>query len=285
MKKIIVHPGRAHRDDFLSCCVALATTEAHPIIERRKPIEDELNNVDILVLDIGMKYDPAKRNFDHHQFRRDKQPECAFTLLIQDMGLAETFNYQGWYRTTAEIDVLGPRLTAKRMGLREFPYRLSSPIEDSLLRIFSDLEEVTPSSIIYQIMKSIGSDILTQAQKYEQRIHFLLAELAKRDNALLSIIDVRNGLRGFMLLGKEIEGLKYIRDNFYSGIGFLVAHNDRGKGWTLYRYDDDPRIDFSQIEDDERIQFAHKNGFIAKTKEMISRQEIISLINMARRKK
>lgn len=284
MKKILVHPGRAHRDDFLSCCIALSTIEGHPTIERREPTEDELNDDKVLILDVGMRHEPNKRNYDHHQFGRDRQPECALTLLIDGMGLTDTFSYQGWYRATAEIDVLGPKLTAKRMHLKEFPYRLSSPIEHSLLRIFGELEVIPPYSILYQIMRSIGYDVVTQAQKYEQRIKSLLAELAKQDNSLLSIIDVGAGLRGFMLLDKEADGLGYIRDNFHPGVSFLVAHNDRGKGWTLYRYNDDPRIDFSQIKDDERIQFAHASGFIAKTKEMIPRREIISLINLARRK-
>lgn len=283
MKKIIVHPGRAHRDDFLAACIALAGMKELPIIERREPTEQELNTPDVIVIDVGMKHEPDKKNYDHHQFSRDAQPECALTLLTQDMGLEETLNYQGWYRTTAEIDVLGPKLAAERMGLKEFPYQLSSPIESSLLRLFGELDEVAPYSTLYRMMQSIGYDIVTQAQKYEQRIQFLLAEMAKRDNAQLSIIDVGSGLQGFMLLDKEVEGVGYIRDNLYPGVAFLACHNDRGKGWTLYRYDDDPRLDFSKIENDERIQFAHKNGFIAKTKEMVSRQEIVALIHMSRR--
>jgi hypothetical protein len=282
MKKIIVHPGRAHRDDFLSTCIALSTTNEYPIIERREPTEQELDDKDILILDIGMRHEPAKRNFDHHQRSRKDSPKCALTLLIEDLNLESIFKYQNWYEVTAKIDVLGPKLTAEQMGLDKFPHQLSSPIESSLLRIFGNLESIPPDSTIYQIMDSIGHDIVTQAKKYKERIQFLLLELEKRDNTQLSIIDIGFDLRGFLVLDKEVEGLGYIRDHFYEKIDFLVAHNDRGKGWTLYRYDDNQKIDFSQIENDERIQFAHKNGFIAKTKEMISRKEIIQLLQLSR---
>jgi hypothetical protein len=41
---------------------------------------------------------------------------------------------------------------------------------------------------------------------------------------------------------------------------------------------DSPKIDFSLIENDERVLFAHKNGFVAKTHKKISDEEVIDLI-------
>ena len=284
MKRIITHPGKAHRDDFLACCIQLSFIADYPPIERREPTEQELDDPEVAVLDIGQQYEPKLNNFDHHHFERDSKPECTFTLLAKNFLLEESFKHQAWYNITAEIDVLGPKLAAEKAGFNKFPYQFSSPIEGALLDIFGNLDVLMPHTTLYNIMIQIGCHIISKAKKYEERIQFLLTELAKRDNAQLSVIDVGYGLRGFLLLDKDVEGLGYIRDTLYPDVAFMVCHNDRGKGWSLYRYDDDPRIDFTQIKDDDRIQFAHKSGFIAKTKEMIPRSQIVELIHLSRRK-
>ena len=55
---IITHPGGAHKDDFLACCLLLAK---HPSpIERRNPEQAELENTAIAVVDIGHQHDAAR---------------------------------------------------------------------------------------------------------------------------------------------------------------------------------------------------------------------------------
>ena len=63
-------------------------------------------------------------------------------------------------------------------------------------------------------------------------------------------------------------------------IAVSISKDDRGDGWTLYRYDDDPRVDFSVLAGHPDIVFAHKGGFIAKTK-AITINEAIEIVRKA----
>ena len=39
----------------------------------------------------------------------------------------------------------------------------------------------------------------------------------------------------------------------------------RGSGYGIGRYEDDPRLDFSQLDGQPDVHFAHKSGFMCKT--------------------
>ncbi len=54
-----------------------------------------------------------------------------------------------------------------------------------------------------------------------------------------------------------------------------------GKGWSLYRFNDHPAVDFSVLEGDPAILFAHKGGFIAKTSARLHIDEVLSLVERA----
>ena len=56
-----------------------------------------------------------------------------------------------------------------------------------------------------------------------------------------------------------------------------ITHDDRGNGYCLFRLNDSSKIDFSLIENDKRVLFAHKNGFVAKTHDKLKSTEIIEL--------
>ena len=57
MYKIIVHPGRAHRDDLMAVCALLATLDAPVEVLRRDPSSEDLADPATYVVDIGMAYD------------------------------------------------------------------------------------------------------------------------------------------------------------------------------------------------------------------------------------
>ena len=44
----------------------------------------------------------------------------------------------------------------------------------------------------------------------------------------------------------------------------LVYPDRRGSGYGLTRYEDCPRLNFSKIENENDVRFAHKRGFVAK---------------------
>ena len=80
-KTIVTHPGQAHRDEFLACCLLIAAGEAD-CVERRDPTDGDLHNPLVIVLDQGKEHDPAMLNFDHHQLPRDAAPTCSVTLIL-----------------------------------------------------------------------------------------------------------------------------------------------------------------------------------------------------------
>jgi hypothetical protein len=45
----------------------------------------------------------------------------------------------------------------------------------------------------------------------------------------------------------------------------LVYPDRRGSGYGLSRFRDDPRFDFTRIEGEPDVHFAHARGFVAKT--------------------
>jgi len=61
-----------------------------------------------------------------------------------------------------------------------------------------------------------------------------------------------------------------------------VSRSDRaGESWMLYRYDDHPAVDFSRLEGNSCVIFAHKGGFIAKLDANCSQVLALQLVNVA----
>jgi hypothetical protein len=48
-------------------------------------------------------------------------------------------------------------------------------------------------------------------------------------------------------------------------IAGTVSPDKRGSGYGLTRFDDDRRLNFTRIESEPDVHFAHKQGFVAKT--------------------
>jgi len=53
--------------------------------------------------------------------------------------------------------------------------------------------------------------------------------------------------------------------NLESEVLALVYPDGRGEGYGLRKFNDSPLLDFSQIEKEPDVHFAHARGFIAKT--------------------
>lgn len=61
-------------------------------------------------------------------------------------------------------------------------------------------------------------------------------------------------------------------------IAVMCSHDNRGNGWAILRSNDYPEINLAPLANDPRVQFAHKGGFIAKTKERISTKMLFDLL-------
>ena len=262
---IVTHPGGAHKDEFLACSL-LAHLHGVPI-ERREPTEEDLANVETCVVDVGLVHDPELNNFDHHQFPRDAPPLCALSLVLQNMGLYEdALSFCAWLRPAEWLDTLGPN--AKLMEIpRKALSDLNSPIDVTLLNRFASQTELLPDNLIYQIMCMVGEDIENYVRSLRERLDFLNQHgqwwKIETDADPIEILfleqhesisnDPSFGLYAFISEeGKEED------------VHALVYPDRRGNGYGLTRYEDCPRLNFSRLENQEDVRFAHKRGFVAK---------------------
>ena len=273
IKKIITHAGSAHRDDFLAVCIALSKCGNVPSIERRDPSPEELDNPEVLVLDVGRRHEPELNNFDHHQLERDAAPACALSLYTEHLGY--DFSVFEWYAFTVLLDSKGPAVVCKEYGIGDLNPTLS-PVENALKSLF----EADPMDVAI-IMARIGSDLcnyhdVVKAQIDEARTTAYLIEV--EDVVGMSVV------KGEFEDNKVYEPVVLNRlraeaeESTGKTVAFQVTKDDRGAGYTLYRYDDHPRVDFSKLEEMEDITFAHKGGFIAKTSRPMNSDRIRSFI-------
>lgn len=280
---IVTHPGGAHKDDFLACSL-LAHLHGVPI-QRREPNDDDLANVATCVVDVGGVHDAELNNFDHHQFPRDAPPLCALSLVLQDMGLYEdALTFCAWLRPAEWLDTLGPNETAKLMEIpRQAFSDLNSPIDITLLNRFANCTELTPDNVIYQVMCMVGEDIVNYVRSLRQRLDFLKQHCQwwtiETDGAPIQALfleqsdtiadDPSFGLYAFIAEQQK-------EDHVHA----LVYPDRRGSGYGLTRYEDCARLNFSKIENQDDVRFAHKRGFVAKV-EATDPARLKELVGMA----
>ena len=261
---VVTHPGGAHKDDFLACAVLL--TQAPVAIERRDPTDADLNDPLVAVVDIGNEHSDTLHNFDHHQFPRDHMPTCALSLVLQHVGIYEDAReFCSWLEVAEWFDCRGPVDTAEWLGIdRETLGKLNSPLDITLLRRFAAQTEHKPGEPIWEVMRMIGQDLVDHVTSLRERIDFVAqhAEVWEFD--------------GFKAL--YMPRTEPLPDEASSGLGYhveklgleeeiiaLVYPDSRGTGYGLRRFNDDPRMEFTQINAEEDVHFTHARGFIAKT--------------------
>jgi len=265
---IVTHPGSAHKDDLLACSALLAFHKVP--IERRDPTPEDLENPSTVVVDIGHEHDPEKRNFDHHQFPRDHTPICALSLVLQNLGVYEDAQrFYDWLETAEWLDCRGPKDTAEFLGVHpEIFGQLNSPIDHTLLRRFGLSQRIEPGQPIWEIMKLVGEDMLDYLKAIRERINFVGNHAEqweiKNSNGSFKVVYLP---RTEPLPAEPSMGIvRYVEEQGLGGevIG-LVYPDRRGQGYGLSRYKDHPSLDFTQIEVEVDVHFAHKKGFVAKS--------------------
>jgi hypothetical protein len=267
---IVTHPGGAHKDDLLAVCV-LASIHGCPI-ERREPTSEELADPEVAVVDIGGVHDPARSNFDHHHFPREHPPTCALSLVLDHLGLyQDALQFCDWLETAEWFDSRGPNKTGEWLGVpRRAISQLNSPIDMTLLRRFAQKTRLETSDPLYAYMKMVGDDLLDYLRVARERLDFIAQRVQRWS--------VPTGVGG-----EVIEALflprtdaeadepsamlgSYIRASKLDKVIAAIVYPDRrGAGFGIGRYEDHPRLDFSKVEGQADVHFAHKSGFMCKT--------------------
>lgn len=150
MKKIITHDGTAHLDDFISCCLVLHKDREVRLIERRDPTLEEVEEETIYKLDIGMHFNPQKRQYDHHQTEMN---DCALSLLLKSWGLWEdALSVHEWLRVVLAVDTGGRQKVLEKEGLTPSVFFLfHSFIEDCVLKMFQKQKVIAKGDLLFSI--------------------------------------------------------------------------------------------------------------------------------------
>jgi hypothetical protein len=266
---ILTHPGGSHKDEFLACCLLVSVHQA-PIV-RREPTQEDLENLSTAVVDVGGEHEPSRGNFDHHQFPKDHPPMCALSLVLMDLGVYDDARaFCDWLEPAEWFDTRGPVETARWLGLdRETLAKLHSPIDLTLLRRFASHSEINPGDTLWEAMKWIGDDLLSYLRNLRERLDYI-----SRNAEFWEIAAETGNFRVLAMprteplpeeassgLGRFIQSLPADQQD----IAGLVYPDRRGGGFALSRHNDHPSLDFTRIQDDPDVHFAHSRGFVAKT--------------------
>ena len=275
---ILTHPGGAHKDEVLACAL-LAAVHRVPIV-RREPTADDLNDPSIAVVDVGGEHAPERSNFDHHQFPADHPPVCALSLVLQHLGIYEDARqFCEWLEPAEWFDTRGPNVTAKWLGVdRETMGKLNSPIDVTLIRRFAKAKLLEPGEPLWEMLSYIGEDLITYVRELRARLDFVARhaqtwEMGDHEVLFLPRTEeMPDDLSG--AIARHVESIG--KD---AQTAALVYPDRRNSGYGLSRHNDDPRYDFTRIEKEPDVHFAHARGFVAKTTatEVARLQELLRL--------
>jgi hypothetical protein len=268
IETLLTHPGGAHKDEFLACCVVLAL---HPVpIERREPKEEDLHDPFVCILDVGGNHVPDLHNFDHHQFPKDHPPTCSLSLILQHLGLYEDAReFCEWLEPAEWFDCRGPISTANWLGIdRDVLNQLNSPIDVTLIRRFAQSRRLLPGEPLWEIMRMVGQDLLDYLKNLRSRMNFI------QQHSIVWDIPLADGPAKVLFMPRTdplpdepSTGLeRYIEaQGLENEIAATVYPDRRGSGYGLSRYRDNQRVDFTRLAACEDVHFFHARGFVAKT--------------------
>lgn len=275
---ILTHPGGAHKDELLACAL-LAAVHRVPIV-RREPTPEDLADPVTAVVDVGGEHAPERHNFDHHQFPADHPPVCSLSLVLQHLGVYEDAReFCDWLEPAEWFDTRGPNVTAKWLGVdRDTMNKLNSPIDVTVLRRFAKARRLEPGEPLWEMLSYIGQDLLDYLRELRSRLDFIA------QNAVIWNVGDHEVL--FLprtdpvpddpsaSIGRYLESI-----GKGSAVAALIYPDRRGSGYGLSRHNDDPRYDFTRIEKEPDVHFAHARGFVAKTSasELTRVKELLAL--------
>ncbi len=190
--------------------------------------------------------------------------------MLDHLGLYEDARqFCDWLETAEWFDSRGPTKTARWLGVpRRAISQLNSAIDLTLLRRFGAAAELTPEQPLYQFMKMVGEDLLDYLRVARERLDFVSARVERwsircEDDLIEAIFlprtepaaDEPSSMLGSYIRAEKLEGV----------IAAIIYPDRRGAGFGISRYEDHPNLDFSRVENQPDVHFAHKSGFMCKT--------------------
>lgn len=261
---ILTHPGGAHKDELLACSL-LAAVHRVPI-KRREPTAADLADPSIAVVDVGGEHAPELHNFDHHQFPADHPPVCALSLVLQHLDVYEDARqFCDWLEPAEWFDTRGPNATAQWLGVdRTTMNKLSSPVDVTILRRFAKAKGLEPGEPLWEVLSYIGADLLEYLRDLRARIDFVAQNVeiwSVDDHEVLFLPRTEHCPDDpSAAIGRYLDSI-----GKSESIAALIYPDRRGSGYGLSRHNDNARYDFTRIDKEPDVHFAHARGFVAKT--------------------
>ena len=146
---------------------------------------------------------------------------------------------------------------------RETLGKLNSPLDITMLKSFADRKEHHLGEPVWEIMRMIGSDLVDFITSIRSRLDIVskYTEVWEEINEdkrfkvlfLPRVDDLPEDTSG--VLGYRVKALGFGGRNYFSYIS-----RQSGEGYGMRRYNDDQRMDFSRLEDEPDVHFAHSRG-------------------------
>lgn len=285
--KIVTHAGRAHRDEYMACCLAAFICYQNGqqgFIERRMVTEGDLDDPRTWVIDTGDIHDPSKLNFDHHQNCEKVESMCALDLLILHAFGAEVHKAfrvcNPWLALTAVHDNHGAYNAAQWLNIDMRSYNaLKSPVERVALTRFSEVAVIYPHSPIYNAMIEDGRLIWNDISEVRNFQNVKLTDLpAASEHRGLRVWDVRK----VDLSDSPMKMTMLNHEAMKRKVDITIGINGRDGQYNLHRQQRaDSKVNFSVLEGQTGVLFAHKNGYYAVISTSLSDTEIMNLLTQA----
>lgn len=159
MGRIVVHPGRAHVDDFLASCVCVHRTGLP--LHRLAVKPDMLEDPSCWVLDQGFRFEPELLNFDHHQ---TSEEICSLTMVLDHFYGPSYRDHLPQFSYIEIHDSRGSSKAAKFAGLSQDGLEVAgSLIQHFVLKAFSRIEGEVADPF-YSIVSEVGSELCSRIE-------------------------------------------------------------------------------------------------------------------------
>jgi hypothetical protein len=139
----------------------------------------------------------------------------------------------------------------------------------TLLRRFAQAERLDPGELLYEMMRWVGEDLLEYLKTLRERLTYIgeHGELWALEVDGAETFEVLFMPRTDPLPTEPSMGLGRYLDSIgeSENVAGLVYPDRRGSGYGLSRHNDHPRLEFTRIDEEDDVHFAHARGFVAKT--------------------
>lgn len=270
--KIITHPGKAHYDEYLSVAVLIAhydnntvnTTKTKMEVYRRNPTNDELDDADITIVDIGFRYNTDLGNVDHHQDDENVKGHCTLSLINEHLRLR--LELLPRYKQVVLQDTKGvPGVIDNIKNGGDLATHPIGTYDLVQFEAYSGDEAIADE--IVQRMRKIGKWILGEVKT-------VAIDIARLKDDM-HIDETRNGLKVLSFPNETNMRNSFALANDIKA-NIRICSGNRNPGYTVYVYGN--VIDLNTLPA-EMFDFVHKNGFIGNVKKKYSIDDIIKALS------